>query len=310
LPATSPVPPRGAQACPDGLVDVPGLQALAERGNVCLLDCRHDLARPELGLEQYREGHIPGAVFAHLDRDLAGPRSAGSGRHPLPDRDVLAARLRAWGVNQDSCVVVYDASDGSFAARAWWLLRWLGHPGVALLDGGWPAWRAAGAPVQVQAPAPAPGNFVAGAPLQAVASLESVQALVARGPGSTAVPGAPRRLIVDARAPDRYAGENETVDPVAGHIPGAVNRFWKRNLDGSGRFLAAERLRADYEELLEGRAPGEVIAQCGSGVTACHDLLAMHVAGLRGAALYPGSWSEWIADAMRPVATGALAWGE
>jgi len=282
---------------PDGLIDVSALRALLGTPGLCLIDCRHDLARPALGREQYAQGHLPGAVFAHLDEDLSGPKDGSNGRHPLPDPAALVARLRSWGVDSSSQVVAYDASEGSFAARAWWLLRWLGHAKVSVLDTGWPGWLAAGAPTSVDVPAPRTGDFSLRPSLARVAAVEDVlaQTVAAQSPA----------LLLDARAPDRYEGRNETIDPVAGHIPGAVNRFWKRNLEDDGRFKPAATLRAEYEALLQGRAPAQVTVQCGSGVTACHDLLALHLAGLDGAALFPGSWSQWVADPARPVAVGA-----
>lgn len=295
--------PAGAATTPphwDGVIDVASLHAYLDGPQLRILDCRHDLARPQLGEEQYAQGHIPGALFAHLDRDLSGHKTGGNGRHPLPERGALAARCAAWGISARTQVVVYDASEGSYAARAWWLLRWLGHPYVAVLDGGWPAWLAAGFDACTDTVAPAPGDFVPGAPLQALAELSQVVAFAQAALRGTL----PRTLLLDARAPDRYAGRNETVDPVAGHIPGAVNRFWKDNLDAQGRFKSPAQLRAEYGALLADRGARDVILQCGSGVTACHDALALHRAGLPGAALYAGSWSEWVADAARPVAVG------
>jgi len=286
---------------PDGIIGVGRLHDLLGTPGLVILDCRHDLAQPDWGAHQYRQGHIPGAVFAHLEHDLAGTRSGTNGRHPLPPPDTFAARLRAWGVGAASCVVAYDAAQGAYAARAWWMLRWLGHARVAVLDGGWQAWLAADLPVTDQIPRPEHGDLRAAPSLQAIAGADAVLG-VARSAGA---PGQAAALLIDARAPDRFEGRNETVDPVAGHIPGAVNRFWKQNLDEHGRFKAARQLRTEYAALLQGRAPEQVIVQCGSGVTACHDVLAMHVAGLHGAALYPGSWSEWIADPARPVARGA-----
>jgi thiosulfate/3-mercaptopyruvate sulfurtransferase len=286
----------------DGIVDCAQFRTRLGQRALVVLDCRHDLARPEWGEQQYRLGHIPGAVFVHLDRDLAGPTTGFNGRHPLPDRETLAASLRSWGISAASQVVVYDASEGAYAARAWWLLRWLGHGRVAVLDGGWTAWLAAALPVSGELPSALPGDFQAGTSLQAVAELAAVMAVA----GAAAVPPPERfcALLLDARAPDRFAGRNETVDPVAGHIPGALNRYWKQNLDGEGRFKSAALLHAEYSALLGGRSAQQVIVQCGSGVTACHDALALHLAGLPGAALYPGSWSHWIADPSRPIATG------
>lgn len=285
---------------PEGIIGVAGLAVLLGTPGLVILDCRHDLAQPDLGAQQYRTSHIHGAVFAHLDRDLAGPRSGTNGRHPLPSPETFAARLRHWGVGSNSRVVAYDAAQGAYAARAWWMLRWLGHRQMAVLDGGWTAWQAAGLPVTDAVPAVTPGDFRAGHSLQAIAQVADVQA-VAQAAG---MPGGAPTLLLDARAPDRFEGRNETLDPVAGHIPGAVNRFWKLNLDEQGHFKTPGQLRAEYEALLQGRAPRQVIVQCGSGVTACHDALAMHLAGLHGAALYPGSWSEWIADPGRAVVRG------
>jgi len=281
----------------EALVTPAQLQAALGAPALCILDCRFDLAHPALGAEQYREAHICGAQYAHLDRDLAGSRTGSNGRHPLPEPAALVRRLRQWGIGSNTQVVAYDASEGSFAARAWWLLRWLGHVQVAILDGGWQAWLAAGYETTDEIPEPLPGNICAGLSLQGVANLEVVAASRAAGAGGP-------HLLLDARAPDRYEGRNETVDPVAGHIPGAVNRFWKNNLRADGHFKDATTLRTEYEALLAGRAPTQVVVQCGSGVTACHNLLAMQVAGLPGAALFPGSWSQWIADPSRPIATG------
>jgi thiosulfate/3-mercaptopyruvate sulfurtransferase len=287
----------GTRVGQDGLIDVHALRALIGRPELRVLDCRHDLARPELGSEQYGQGHIPGAVFAHLDRDLSGRKDGQNGRHPLPDPTALARRLRAWGVGSSSFVVAYDASEGSYAARAWWLLRWLGHERVAVLDGGWPAWIAAGAPVETSAPHHAPGDFAMRPSRQPTVSLDAMTAWAGARQSGT-------RLVLDARAPERYEGRNETIDPAAGHIPGAHNRFWKHNVDAQGRFKPAEALREEYAGLLDGCPPASAVVYCGSGVTACHDLLALHVAGLDGAALYPGSWSQWVADDSRPVAVG------
>jgi len=287
----------------DGVVDPAALHAMLGANDLCILDCRFDLAQPDLGQEQFTQGHIARAQYVSLDRDLSGPKTGSNGRHPLPDRSALAQRCAAWGIGPGTQVVVYDASDGSYAARAWWLLRWLGHAAVAVLDGGWPAWLAAGYAVSRDSAPVRPARFVAGRTLQTVAELASVQAYAAAALAGRAAP-ASGALVLDARAPDRYEGRNETLDPVGGHIPGAHNRFWKLNLDTRGRFKPGAQLRAEYTALLGARAPAEVILQCGSGVTACHDALALHLAGLQGAALFPGSWSQWVADPARPVATG------
>ena len=277
------------------LVNVSELQAHLSDPDWCVLDCRHDLMDLGLGRRQYAQGHIPGARFAGIDEHLSGPKSGSNGRHPLPDRARLAERFGAWGVGNDTRIVAYDASGGQFAVRLWWLARWLGHDRVAVLDGGWPLWLSETGMSSVEAPAPPPRRFVPGDGLEGVVSAPELQRLLAER----------SVLLVDARAPERYEGRVEPIDPVAGHVPGAVNRFWQANL-ADGRFKPAAQLRAEYEQLLAGRSPSTMVAQCGSGVTACHHLLAMRVAGLAGARLYAGSWSEWIADPARPVATGPL----
>lgn len=259
-----------------------------------IVDVRHQLADPQAGERAYREGHLPGARFLHCDRDLSGPRDGRNGRHPLPDPGMLAARLAAAGIGPGVQVVIYDDSQGMIAGRLWWLLRALGHRAVALLDGGLGAWLAAGGPLEtVVRPVNPVLSWAPGTAWPAV----DAATLLARL-------GRPGALIVDARSPDRFRGENETLDPVAGHIPGAVNRFFRDNLAADGRFKPPERLRAEWTERLAGVAPEEVVHQCGSGVSACHNLLAMEIAGMPGSQLYAGSWSEWCADSGRPVATG------
>ena len=261
----------------------------------CVLDCRHDLMDHAAGRRAYDAGHIPGAQFASVETDLAGAHSGTNGRHPLPDRSTLEQRFGRWGIHNNTQIVAYDAHGGQFAGRLWWLTRWLGHRKVAVLDGGWPAWMAAMQWSSVEPADRVIRSFTAGEPLVRLVDAESVRSRDAQ------------TLLVDARNPERYRGEVEPIDPVAGHIPGAVNRFWQANLTdpATGTFKPAEVLRAEYTALLAGRSPQQMIAQCGSGVTACHHLLAMEHAGLPGAALYAGSWSEWIADPARPVATGA-----
>ena len=259
-----------------------------------VLDCRHDLANPQAGRTAYDAGHLPGALFASLDDDLSDHARAADGsfrgRHPLPALDAFIATLRRWGVDDDSQVVAYDAQGGMFAARLWWMLRWAGHEAVAVLDGGLPAWTALGQPLATDAPSPAPGNL-------------TQRPSLARTVGAGDILAQPQLKVLDARAPDRFRGENETLDPVGGHIPGATNRFFKDNLQPDGRFKPAAQLRSELAALVAD--PASAVMQCGSGVTACHNLLALEVAGMPGAALYPGSWSEWCADSSRPVATGA-----
>jgi thiosulfate/3-mercaptopyruvate sulfurtransferase len=259
-----------------------------------VVDCRHDLADPQAGRAAYDAGHLPGARFASLDHDLAdharGPGGAFRGRHPLPDADAFIETLRGWGVSDGSQVLAYDAQGGMFAARLWWMLRWVGHEAVAVLDGGLPAWTALGLPLSTDTPSRPRGELQRRAPL-------------VRTVGADDILGRQGLTVLDARAPDRFRGENETLDPVGGHIPGAVNRFFKDNLQADGRFKPAAQLRQELGTLVA--SPALAVMQCGSGVTACHNLLALEVAGMPGAALYPGSWSEWCADPARPVATGA-----
>ena len=254
-----------------------------------VLDCRFDLADPEAGARSFALGHVGGAHYAHLDHDLAGSKTGSNGRHPLPDRDAFAATLGRWGVAPDVQVVTYDAQGGVYAARAWWMLRWMGHATAAVLDGGVDAWRAEGGVMNNQATVQAPG-----APYPGAASL----APTVDAPGLLA--SLTQVCVLDARAPERFRGDVEPLDPVAGHIPGARNHFFKDNLQADGRFKPAAELRAAFEGY--GNSARQVVHQCGSGVTACHNLLAMAHAGLHGSVLYPGSWSEWCADPARPVA--------
>jgi thiosulfate/3-mercaptopyruvate sulfurtransferase len=261
-----------------------------------VVDCRHDLVNLAAGHEGYAVAHLPHAVFADMESELSGakrgPDGAFRGRHPLPERDAFIETLRRWGVNDTTQVVAYDAHGGMFAARLWWMLRWVGHEAVAVLDGGMAAWQAAGLPLTGEVQTKARGTIQARAPL--VSMVGAAEVLANIGGGELAV--------VDARAPDRFRGENETIDPVGGHIPGARNRFFKDNLTAEGRFKDAGDLKAELARVVG--EPSKAVMQCGSGVTACHNLLALEVAGMPGAALYPGSWSEWCADPARPVATG------
>lgn len=265
--------------------------------NWVILDCRHDLMNPNAGRDGFAIGHIQGAQFANIDTDLSGAKTGPDGkfrgRHPLPARSALLETLRGWGISDDTQVVAYDAHGGMFAARLWWLLRWVGHPAVAVLDGGLAAWQSQGLGMVTLAERRTPGTISDKPSLVKTVSVDEVMANLATQ----------ERTVVDARAADRYRGENETIDPVGGHIPGAKNRFFKDNLGADGRFKDPAQLKEEFAPLFAS-AP-QAIMQCGSGVTACHNLLALEVAGLPGAALYPGSWSEWCADPARPVATGS-----
>lgn len=272
-------------------------QTLAEHLDAAwrVFDCRFALSDPPAGERACREGHIPGARYLHLDHDLAGPVTLQSGRHPLPDPEILAKKLAAAGVSTDTQVVAYDAAAGAFAARLWWLLRWLGHSQVAVLDGGWQRWVREGRPASVETPAnAAKGNLRAHADrslwLDAGEVWQQTQANSGR--------------LFDARARERFRGEVEPIDPVAGHVPGAVNLPYAENVSEDGCFKSVAALHARFLSALNGVSPDRAVSMCGSGVTACHNLLAMEVAGLKGARLYAGSWSEWIRDPQRPVARG------
>ena len=279
------------------LVSVHDLQQHLFDHDWCVVDCRHDLMDHAAGFRAYQTGHIPGATFASTEEDLSGAKTGTNGRHPLPRRDDLVQVFRDWGISNDTQIVAYDANGGSFAARLWWLARWLGHSKVALLDGGWPAWTAETNRSSVEEPSRPPGHFEARDPL--VREIDAAQVLATRGESNL--------LLIDVRTPERYRGEQEPIDPVAGHVPGAINRFWQANLTSpaEGKFRSPRELRAEIDALRDGRAPTQVAAYCGSGVTACHLLLAMEIAGLPGAALYAGSWSEWVADRSRPITVGA-----
>ena len=278
------------------LLSAPQLAERLSAPELRILDCRFALDDPAYGRTRYAEGHVPGAQFADLEWDLSGPIIKGvTGRHPLPDPARLQEALRAWGVDQDSTIVLYDDGPGAFAARAWWLLAWLGkRDGVFLLDGGFQAWQAAGLPVTAQVTEPARGDFTARPDACLVVEADQLGRRLAE-PGLT---------LIDARALPRFRGEVEPLDPVAGHIPGARCAPFTENLGADGRFLPPEQLRQRFENLLAGRNPEQLVAYCGSGVTACHNLFAMSLAGLPLAPLYAGSWSEWITDPARPVATG------
>ena len=261
-----------------------------------VFDCRFALTRTESGRQAYAKAHIPGARYAHLNEDLSGAITPNSGRHPLPDASLLARKLGHWGVDERKQVVVYDDSFGSMAVRLWWLLRWLGHDAVALLEGGFPSWAKQGRELTAEIPVVVPAEFHA-APddslwVDSEAMLEALRE---------------QSVIIDARAEERFSGFIEPLDKVAGHIPGCINAPFEDNLDMRGNFLPAAELRANYASLLHGARPDSVIHMCGSGVTACHNLLAMEIAGMPGGKLYVGSWSEWITDPSRPVVQKPVA---
>ena len=276
------------------LVDAPTLAAAIAAESLVLIDCRAQLADPSAGARLHAQGHLPGAIHADLERDLSDMTRSGQGRHPWPRTDAFARTLGRWGVTPHTQVVAYDADTGMYAARAWCLLHLFGHRRVAVLDGGLAAWLKAGFALETRMPdpvaaAPYPGDF------------DRARLFDHDDVGAHLVHGG---LLLDARAAERFRGEVELIDAVAGHVPGALNRPFATNLDSDGRFKSPVELFAEFAELSAGRTPADVVAMCGSGVTACHHLLAMAHAGLHGARLYPGSWSGWISDPARPVATG------
>jgi thiosulfate/3-mercaptopyruvate sulfurtransferase len=275
------------------LIDAVQLQALVrEAAPLVVLDASFDLADPGAGERSYREQHLPGAHYLHLDRDLCAPKTGTNGRHPLPTRETFAALAGRLCIQPSTQVVVYDRQGAAYAARAWWMLRWLGHPAVAVLDGGLKAWQATGSALTTDVP-PLCTGAAPYLPRKTAAKTIDAQILM-RLLG--------RHPLIDARSPERFRGDVEPLDAQAGHIPGARNRHFKDNLDSDGRFKSAQQLRAEFTPLLGGAPATQAVHQCGSGVTACHNLLAMEHAALTGSALYPGSWSEWSADPARPVA--------
>ena len=287
------------RSMPTTLITASELAAHLNDADWVIIDCRFDLARPDWGAQAYAAGHIPHALYANLDHDLSAPRTPRSGRHPLPQVEALAQTLGRFGIDERVQVIAYDQGPGAYAARLWWLLRWLGHPQVAVLDGGLAAWERAGLPLSSAIEPRAPRRFRASADALQVVGDSEVAQLVGSGALRSRA-----QLLIDARSADRFAGENESIDPVAGHVPGARNHPVAANLDAQGRFLAPGQLRAAWEKTLRGASARQVISMCGSGVTACHNLLALEAAGLPGARLYSGSWSEWITDPTHPVARG------
>jgi len=277
------------------LINATTLRENLSRSDWVVFDCRHDLADCRRGARVYREGHLPGAYFAPVETELSGARTGANGRHPLPDAATFAAFLNAHGVTAETQIVAYDDVGGQFAARLWWLARWLGLTRVAVLDGGLPKWMAEGNPLAIEIPTPRPtGGVIARPDATMVRSAADVLAGTVNG----------SCCIVDARAPERFRGEVEPIDPVAGHIPTALNRFFKSNLQADLTMRPPAELRREFEALLGAWRPDHVVHQCGSGVTACVNVLAMEHAGLGGSALYVGSWSEWTADPARPIARG------
>jgi thiosulfate/3-mercaptopyruvate sulfurtransferase len=276
------------------LIDAATLASQLEREDVVIFDCRFELGNPAWGEGEYAREHIPGAQYLHLDRDLSGPITPRTGRHPLPDPREFARRIAELGAASDTQLVAYDQGNGAYAARFWWMARWIGLRSVAALDGGIAAWRAAGLPLETRVRTPRARELSVNLSANAVVDSADLDQLRQR----------PGNLLVDARGADRFAGRNETIDPVAGHVPGARNMPFAGNLGADGRFLPAEKLRQRWNALLGSQPPSALIAMCGSGVTACQNLLALEHAGLGGARLYAGSWSEWIRDPRRPIATG------
>lgn len=274
------------------LISAQSLHGLLGSAGLLVVDCRYELGNPAFGRNAYATGHVPGAIFASMDEDLAAPKQARTGRHPLPSAADFAATLGRWGFSAASRVVVYDQGSSAFAARLWWMLRARGHAAVQVLDGGYAAWQAAGFAGDTATPRPVP-SIVPQQDFNGVTSSEAVQA----GLASRSI------TLVDARAADRFAGRNETVDPVAGHVPGAVNLPFTGNMGPSLQFLDRAQLRQRWSSLLDQPQLPQIVAMCGSGITACHNLLALEVAGHSGAQLYVGSFSEWITDPARPVAT-------
>jgi thiosulfate/3-mercaptopyruvate sulfurtransferase len=283
------------------LIGAESLQELLGDERLAVVDCRFDLMLPAAGREAYLTAHIPGACYADLNGDLSAPIGPHTGRHPLPHPKAFANRMGALGIGDDAQVVAYDDANGSFAARLWWMLRWVGHDAVAVLDGGFQAWKSRGGAVQTGEGECRARRLTVRNDACAAASAADSVASVADVAQALRDPAA---LLVDARAADRFAGLLEPIDSVAGHIPGAVNHPFTANLGADNRFLPAAELKRRWLLRLAGKEPGSVIAMCGSGVTACHNLLSLEVAGLPGAKLYAGSWSEWIRDPKRPVARG------
>ncbi|MEO8537240.1 MAG: sulfurtransferase [Betaproteobacteria bacterium] len=278
------------------LIDTETLAARLDDPAFVIVDVRHDLAQPDtFGTEAYAQSHVPGARFAHVERELSAHKTGRNGRHPLPTPEAAAALFGRLGIDATKQVAVYDQGSGMFASRLWWMLRWLGHDNAAVLDGGFTKWQREGRPVSAQLPAVQPTTFVPAHVRPTVSATGVAASLPRHG-----------LLLLDARAAERYRGDVEPLDPIAGHIPGAINRPYTRNVAADGTFRSPRELREEFEAMLHGRAPDDLVHYCGSGISACHNLLAMTVAGYPLTRLYPGSWSEWVASAQRPVAKGQV----
>jgi thiosulfate/3-mercaptopyruvate sulfurtransferase len=259
-----------------------------------IVDCRFDLANVDWGRREYLASHIPRAVYAHLDADLSGAKTGTNGRHPLPDPDALRHTLSRFGIARETQVVIYDEGSAMYAARLWWLLRWMGHDAVAVLDGGFAKWTAEGRSTTTGEEVNAAREFIGAPRADMIVDAAAVESLRTN----------PKFRVLDARAPERYRGDVEPIDRVGGHIPGAKNRFFKSNLNEAGTFRSADELRQQLGDAVGGVTPDHIGSSCGSGVTACHNLLALEHAGMHDAKLYPGSWSEWSSDPSRPVGRG------
>lgn len=275
------------------LIDSKKLLTIIDEPNTLVFDCRHDLTNREYGITSYRKGHLPKAIFACMENDLSKKPDGTNGRHPLPDAHLFSDWLNQCGVTRTTQVVTYDDAGGVYASRLWWMLRWVGHNAVAVLDGGIQDWIKHGGSTEFVATHKSSRSKFEPQPRDIFVDANFILTRLQHN----------QMLVIDARANDRFHGRNETIDPIAGHIPGAINRFFKNNLNQAGKFRDACDLKVSFEQIIGDTPSSDVIHQCGSGVTACHNLLAMEVAGLHGSKLYPGSWSEWITDPSRPVST-------
>ncbi|MEO8676110.1 MAG: sulfurtransferase [Casimicrobiaceae bacterium] len=276
------------------VISTADLAARLDDASYVILDVRHDLAKPDtLGESQYAAGHIPGAQFVHLDRDLSAPKTGKNGRHPLPSPEATSALFGRLGIDGSKQVVAYDSGGGMYAPRLWWMLRWLGHSAAAVLDGGIAKWVREGRPTTTDVVKPTPATFAIRNVERTLAAADVLANLADRS-----------LMLIDARGAERFRGDVEPIDPVPGHIPGSINRPYTQNLEPDGTFKSGAKLRAEFDGVVGNSPPERIVNTCGSGVSACHNLLAMELAGIQGTLLYPGSWSEWCSDAARPIARG------